>query len=71
MDRAIWYDFVKGLRAEQDRLRAELSRDRPNFALRQPTLSHPSIRVLYSTAAHSRSKTYRVIASYDIAHRAG
>jgi hypothetical protein len=24
MDRAIWYDFIKGLRAEQDRLRAEL-----------------------------------------------
>lgn len=24
MDRTIWYDFIKGLRAEQDRLRAEL-----------------------------------------------
>jgi hypothetical protein len=24
MDSAIWYDFIKGLRAEQDRLRAEL-----------------------------------------------
>jgi hypothetical protein len=24
MDSAIWYDFIKGLRAEQDRLRTEL-----------------------------------------------
>jgi hypothetical protein len=24
MDSAIWYDFIKGLRAEKDRLRAEL-----------------------------------------------